>query len=189
MASNFVAIVIGCRGFGAQENNICHRFHFSPIYLPWRDGTRCKDLVFSMMSFKPAFSLPYFILIKKFLSSSLFPAVKVVSSVYLRLWYFFHQSWLYLWVIQPGIWHDVLCIEVKEAGWQYTALMYSLPSLEPVHCPMPNSKRTTIFSFKFIKDILGCPAGLLSPIFKGKMIILHLTWCLPKPICWSILKM
>ena len=32
--------------FGAQENKICHSFHFFPFYLPWRDGTRCHDLSF-----------------------------------------------------------------------------------------------------------------------------------------------
>ena len=30
--------------------------------------------------------------------------------------------------IQPGILHDVLCIEDKWAGWQYTPLMYSFTS-------------------------------------------------------------
>ena len=30
---------------GAQENKICHCFHFFPFYLPWSDGTRCHDLV------------------------------------------------------------------------------------------------------------------------------------------------
>ena len=41
--------------------------------------------------------------------------------------------------IQPSILHNVLCIKVKEAGWQYTALMYSFPNLEPVHCSMSSS--------------------------------------------------
>ena len=27
--------------FGAQENKVCHCFF--PIYLPWRDGTKCHD--------------------------------------------------------------------------------------------------------------------------------------------------
>ena len=31
---------------GAQENKICHCFHFFPFYLPWSDGTRCHGLVF-----------------------------------------------------------------------------------------------------------------------------------------------
>ena len=32
--------------FGAQENKICHYFHFFPIYLPWSDETRCHDVSF-----------------------------------------------------------------------------------------------------------------------------------------------
>ena len=32
--------------FGAQENKVCHCFHFSPIYLPWTDGTWCHDVSF-----------------------------------------------------------------------------------------------------------------------------------------------
>ena len=32
--------------FGAQEDKVFHCFHCSPIYLPWSDGTRCRDLSF-----------------------------------------------------------------------------------------------------------------------------------------------
>ena len=32
--------------FEAQDNTICHCFHFSSFYLPWSDGTRCHDLSF-----------------------------------------------------------------------------------------------------------------------------------------------
>ena len=42
-------------------------------------------LVFWMLSFKPAFSLYSFTFIKRLFSSSLLSAIKVVSSVYLRL--------------------------------------------------------------------------------------------------------
>ena len=35
-----------CTDLGAEENKICHCFHFSPIYLPWSDGTRCHALSF-----------------------------------------------------------------------------------------------------------------------------------------------
>ena len=42
-------------------------------------------LIFWMFSFKPTFSLSYFMLIKKFFSSSLLFAIRVVSSTYLRL--------------------------------------------------------------------------------------------------------
>ena len=40
--------------------------------------------------------------------------------------------------IQPGISHDVLYIEVKQAEQQYTALTYSFPNFEPV-CSMSSS--------------------------------------------------
>ena len=38
---NFMAAVSICSDFGAQENKVCHCF---PIYLPWRDGTKCHEL-------------------------------------------------------------------------------------------------------------------------------------------------
>ena len=41
---NFMAAVTICTDFGAQENKVWHCFHCFPIYLPWRDGTRCHDL-------------------------------------------------------------------------------------------------------------------------------------------------
>ena len=40
-----------CSDFGAQENKICHCFHFSPFYLPWSDGTGCHDLSFLNVEF------------------------------------------------------------------------------------------------------------------------------------------
>ena len=56
---NFVAAITIRSDFGAQENKICHCFHFFPICLPLSDGTGCHDLIFLMMSFKPAFSLSF----------------------------------------------------------------------------------------------------------------------------------
>ena len=71
--------------FGAQENEIYHCFHFFPFYLPWSDGTGCHSLSFLMLSFKPAFSLSSFNLIKRlFISSSLF-TIRVITFAYLRL--------------------------------------------------------------------------------------------------------
>ena len=81
---NFMAVVTIQSDFGAQENRVCHCFHCLPIYLPWSDGIRCHDLCFWTMSFKPTFSLSSFTFIKK-LFSSLLSAIRVVSSVYLRL--------------------------------------------------------------------------------------------------------
>ena len=64
---------------------VFHYFHCFPIYLPWSDGTRCHDLVFWMLSFKPTFSLSSFTFIKRLFSPSLLSAMRVVSSAYMRL--------------------------------------------------------------------------------------------------------
>ena len=48
-------------------------------------GRDAMILVFWMLSFKPAFSLSSFTFIKRFLSSSSLSAIRVVSSLYLRL--------------------------------------------------------------------------------------------------------
>ena len=75
-------VTIHC-DFVAQENQICHYFHFFPIYLPWTDGTGCHDLNFYFnVEFQASFSLSSFILI---FSSSSLSAIWVVSSAYLRL--------------------------------------------------------------------------------------------------------
>ena len=47
----FMAAVTICSDFWTQENNICHRFHISPVCLSWRDGTRCHDLSFLNFEF------------------------------------------------------------------------------------------------------------------------------------------
>ena len=70
-------------------------------------------LVFWMLSFKPAFSLSFFNFIKRLLFSLHFLPLK---------WYHRMSEVVdispssldsRLWVIQPGISHDVLCMEVK----------------------------------------------------------------------------
>ena len=68
----------------AQEYKVCYYFHCFPIYLAWSDGTRCHDLSFWMLSFKPVLSLSSFTFIKRLFSSSLLSAIRVVSSAYLR---------------------------------------------------------------------------------------------------------
>ena len=82
---NFVAAVTVGSHFGAQENESCYCFLFSPICLPWSDGTRWHDLVFWMLSFKPAFAHSSFTFIKRLFSSSSLSTINVVSSLYLRL--------------------------------------------------------------------------------------------------------
>ena len=81
-----MAEVTVCSDFGAQENKICYYFHLVLFYLPWSDGTSYHDLSFFLMfSFKQAFALSSFILIKSLFSSSSPSAIIVVSFAYLRL--------------------------------------------------------------------------------------------------------
>ena len=36
---------------GSPQNKVSHCFYYFPIYLPWRDGTRCHDLLFLIVEF------------------------------------------------------------------------------------------------------------------------------------------
>ena len=69
----------------AQENEVCHCFHFFPSF--WHEVMEMDsmNLVFWILSFKSAFSLPSFTFIKKLFSSSSLSAIRVVWSAYLRL--------------------------------------------------------------------------------------------------------
>ena len=80
-----MAAVTICSDSGVQKNKVWHCFHCFPIYFPWSDGTRCHDLLFWMLSFKPTFSLSFFTFIKRLFSSSSLSAIRMVSSAYLRL--------------------------------------------------------------------------------------------------------
>ena len=84
-----------------NKKKICHCFHFFPFYLPWSDGTGCHDLSFFMLSFKPAFSLSPFTLIKRLFRFSFHFVITMVSSTYLRLLIFLQQSWFQL-VLLPA---------------------------------------------------------------------------------------
>ena len=100
VAFNSVAVVTVYRDFGAQENKICHCFHFFPFCLPCSVGLDIMILVVWMLNFKSVFSLSSFILIKRLFSSSSLSATEVVYA-YLRLLYFSQQSWFQL-VIHPA---------------------------------------------------------------------------------------
>ena len=81
LPSDFVAAVTICSDFRVQEEEICHYFHLFPFYLAWSNGAKClPPLIFS---FKPALSLSTFTFVKRLFSSSLLPAIRVVSA-YLR---------------------------------------------------------------------------------------------------------
>ena len=80
-----MAAVIICSDFGAQKKKVWHCFHCFPINFPWSDGTGCHDISFWILSFKPTFSLFSFTFLRRLFSSSLFSAIRVVSSAYLKL--------------------------------------------------------------------------------------------------------
>ena len=96
--------------FEAQESKICYCFHFFPSICHEVMGVDAVILVFLIWSFKPAFSLSPFTLIKHLFSFSLLFAkcgiiciseVFVISPGYLDF---------NLWFIQTGILRDVLYI-------------------------------------------------------------------------------
>ena len=63
---------------------------------------------FSILSFKPAYSLSSFTLIKRLFHFSSVSAIRVVSSACLSYYYFSHQSWFQL-LLHPA-WHFAWCL-------------------------------------------------------------------------------
>ena len=72
--------------FRAQEEEICHYFHFPPSVIRGPDAMIL--VLFLILSLKLAFSPSSFTLIKRLFNSCLLSAVRVVSSTYLRLFMF-----------------------------------------------------------------------------------------------------
>ena len=128
---NFIAAVTICSDFGAQENKVSHCFYFFPIYLPWSDGTRCHDLFFWMLSFKPALSLSSFTCIKRLFNSSFcHKGGTICISEVINVFPSNLDSSLCF--IQPTFSHDVLSCKLNKQ-------VYSFPNLEPVCCSMSSS--------------------------------------------------
>ena len=85
MSFHCMAAVTICSDSGAPENKVSHCFHCSPSICHEVMGPDAMIFVFWMLSYKPDFSLSYFIFIKSIFSYSLLSAIRVVSSEYLRL--------------------------------------------------------------------------------------------------------
>ena len=85
LSSDFSAAVNIHSDFRPQEEEICHYFHIFPFYLLCSRGTRCHDLSFLIFNLKLALSLSSFTLMKRFFSSSLLSAIRMLSSAFLRL--------------------------------------------------------------------------------------------------------
>ena len=94
-------------------------------------GPGAMILLFWMCSFKPAFSLSSFTLIKRLFSSSSLSAIGVASSVYLRLLIFL------LAVLIPVCESSSLAFYMMH--FAHTASTYSPPNFEPDHCSMSSS--------------------------------------------------
>ena len=84
--------------------------HFSPSICHEVMVLDAMILVFSMLSFKPAFSFSSFTLIKRLFSPIYFLPLEWYHLHIWYCWYFSWQSWFELVIIQPGISHYVLCI-------------------------------------------------------------------------------
>ena len=105
-----MAVVTNCSYFGAQENKVSHCFHCFPIYCPWSDGTGCHDLKFSeCWALRQLFPLFSFTFIKRHFSSSLLPAVREVSSAYLRLLIFLLAILIPVCVSSSPAFHMMYC--------------------------------------------------------------------------------
>ena len=141
---SFMAAVTICNDFGATPKWNLSLFPLFPHLfakklcdqMPWSSGFL---VLFCFLSFMPAFTL-FFHFHQEALQflfafchkGGVICISEVTDTSPCNLGYS-------LCFIQPNISHDVLCIWVKLAGWQYTALMHSFPNLEPFHCSMSGS--------------------------------------------------
>ena len=122
---------------------VCHCFHFSPFIFHEVMGTDAMILVFWMLSFKPAFSVSYFTLIKKLFSSSSISATIMVSSTYLRLLIFLPVILL----LACASYSLAFCImysayKLNKQGdntQSFPILIHSFPNFEPLHFSMSGS--------------------------------------------------
>ena len=96
------AVILECKKIKSLPVSIVSPSIFHEVM-----GPDAMILVFWMLSFKPVFPLSSFTFIKRLFSSSLLSAIRVVSSVYLRLLIFPQQSWFQL-VLHPA-WHFTWC--------------------------------------------------------------------------------
>ena len=103
---NFMATIMICSNSGDTKNKVSHCFHCFPIYLPWKYGTRCHDLVFWMLSFKPTFPFSSFTFIKRLFSS---------SSLFAKGWYHLH-IWVY-WFFSWQTWFQLVLPAAQRFSW------------------------------------------------------------------------
>ena len=103
-----VAVTI-CSDFGAQENKVCHCFHYFLMIGHEVMGPDVMILIFSTLSFKPAFSHSSFTFIKRLFSSSSLFAICMSEVIHISPGNL-DSSLLF---IQSGISYDFVYIYVK----------------------------------------------------------------------------
>ena len=97
-----------------KKQKVYHCFHFSPSICHEVMGSDTMIFVFFMLSFKTAFLLSSFTLIKRLFSSSLlFCHYSGVICIFEVIDISPSNLDFNLWFIQPSISHEVLCIWVK----------------------------------------------------------------------------
>src|SRR5574337_2151313 len=90
-----------------------------------------------MLSYKPTVSLSSFTYIKMLFSSSSLSAIRVMSSAYLRLWIFLPAILILACESSSPAFHMMYSVyKLNKQGDNITALTYSFPNFEPVHCSM-----------------------------------------------------
>ena len=144
---------------------------FIPIYFPWSDEMHSTILVFWMLSFKQAFSLSSFTLIKRLFSSSLLP----LEWYYLHIWgcwCFSQQSW-FQFVSHPA-WHFTWCTLRK--------LNKQGDNIQPCHTPFPILNQSTVQcplltvtswpAYRFLKNQVRC-SGIPIPLRIFQFVVIH----------------
>ena len=135
-----MAAVTVCSDSGAQESKICHCLPFPLLFdMTWWDQMP-QSSFFLMLSFKPAFSLSSFTLIKKLFSFSSLPAIRAISSAYLQLLTFLPA------ILIPACASSKPALQIMYSAQKsnkqddnITALTYSFPNFEPVCCSVSSS--------------------------------------------------
>ena len=106
----FMAITTICSDFGAKKKYYLSLLPLFPILfaMKWRDQMPWSYEWNCMKSFKCAYSLPFFTLIKRLFGSS-YSAIRVCVPDVIDINISPGSLASGLWFIQPGILHDVLC--------------------------------------------------------------------------------
>ena len=112
-------------------------------------------LVFWMLSLKPAFSLSFFIYIKRLFSSSLLSAIRVVSSAYLRLLIFL------LAILIPACDSSILAFCMMYSAYK---LNKQGDSIQPWHTPFPVWVQVQIAKLIFQSSILIYVSVIKTPV-------------------------